>query len=661
METQAAPEKLSHLQAPSYSLFTVPRLLLIVLVSAGLLFFAAGALLFIAYGLEGPAAQARIEGLSGPASIDLYEEIRLPPVIHAAGNDVYRALGYAQATRLTWPLLLWRQAARARLGAWMGSKALPLDRHAALIGFDDNVAARFQSLSEADQQALIAFSEGVTAGLQQARTRDRFVAVLGITPDVYTPEDVLAVERLFAWLSTTVTWPDSVALPVPAQAFLKADTLFRRAVASTGWDDSAAWTYRDSSTALLTARYVTGASALPMPFESVLSGSPDSVFVLTIPGTPFPLLRAGSSVLALTPRGQAQLVSAPGENWQTHYARLSGRGESTFPFARQRADLLVALSADTTVHDTWALQWSGHQGTSDAAAWLSIFRGIAPTTGLSLLPASTLLSLDAGSGSIVFGEGQPYARGLVAAQPKVQPFLQARLDTLSATPPNQAGSWYADATSTWARALRRQLAARIDTALLAAPHQFAAFDYLANWDGAFESSSIGASVFEAFSDDLEITPFSPATALADTSAPFARARYSTLFAQTADSLYAHYGSDQLGWRWERVHPDSRVFPLWSVAKTLNLDMPMPRFFRSFTLPATGHPTTLRWGASEPGQSGAAYVITAQVAPTVHWNLYRLHLDPTRAFERFRLMDRRILDRSVRYPVHPENTITLLPF
>lgn len=625
-------------------LLTVAFVILVVLVTT------IGGMWYLSYGVESVPSRATVSGLSAQATVHRYTEEGLPTVIQAASDaDLLRALGYAQAQEMAFTLLLWRQVAQARLGAWLGASALPLDRHAARLGFSRGTDSLIAALPEGDRALLEAFAQGVNAGLHGQQRRDRFVALLGIEIEPFAAQDVLAIERMFAWSATTVAWPDSVNLPPEARHFITQDSLLRHTLGVFGWPESAGWTASDSTSSVLTARWVVGHAALPVVHESILVTATDSTLTIAIPGTPFPLLSARTAATAVFPAGRLQLQPATPRRWVADHTSLQKQDGGTFVERVWRDRDALLLRGDTSTA-SWEVAWTGLEPQTDASTWLSLLqRSSASATVFELVQAQVLSSEG--------GSGEGYVAGVLAASESARPWLRLRLDSLAASR-TRLEDWFRDTQSAWAAEAHQRAAALLDSALLEQPHHRLAYEYLINWSGDLGGASIGATVFETFIQTLGLSPSS--TPLPDTSQYFAAVRYTTAFAAAADTVVARHGPDPLEWRWEHVHPETRYFPLWAAPESLRLDLRRPRALASFQLPGEGHPTALRWLDPTNRQASAVYVAVVVTGSNPRWKLHRLKYDAARPFARYQTGGRRVQPLEVAYPSSGGHLITLLP-
>ncbi|MDX1548847.1 MAG: penicillin acylase family protein, partial [Rhodothermales bacterium] len=234
---------------------------------AGLFALAAGIglLWFLAYGVAGPAPeQAQVPALSAPATLGWNPE----GDVQIRADDeagALAALGYAHGRRRAWSVVLWRQAALGRLGAWFGEPALKVDRLARQLGFEVRARAAYDALDDEHRALLAAYAGGLDAALREPSGRlvHEFV-LLGIDAEPWEPWHTLALERLFAWLATPPPPPDAFARTDPSvAAFYDADDALRQMLHLHGFENSIAWAARDSAGVHFYQRHVYGATVLP--------------------------------------------------------------------------------------------------------------------------------------------------------------------------------------------------------------------------------------------------------------------------------------------------------------------------------------------------------------------------------------------------------------
>lgn len=132
-------------------------------------------------------------GLSAPVTI-AFDARGIPHVRGDTERDCWLALGWLHAAERPLQLELRRRAATGRLSEAFGPAALALDREARFAGHARRGAADLPSLPPIERAVLDAYVTGINARLAAA-PRPLELVVLGIHPEPWTPEDVLA----FGW------------------------------------------------------------------------------------------------------------------------------------------------------------------------------------------------------------------------------------------------------------------------------------------------------------------------------------------------------------------------------------------------------------------------------------------------------------------------------
>ena len=310
------------------------QLLVGIVVAAGAL---AGFTLYLSHGPLDVPEQAQFDGLSADARIDWFDDARPLRVVAATDLDAIRALGFALAADDVWTMLVWRQAARGRLAEWLGPGVLPQDRHVRQLGIARDVDRTAAALDDATRRRLDAFCAGINAALATRRVRRNAQAtLLGVSLDPWTPGDVVAAERLAAWVSSEM--PESPSPSVPLDAVGNADARLRALLATDGLGDSRTWSFADDSlrrpaptadpTATdslvrdgpdrrLVATFVTGQQATPfLRAVEVRVGDDAPRLLVLLPGTPFPVAGArlrddGSATEAWAMRPRAVVAWTP--------------------------------------------------------------------------------------------------------------------------------------------------------------------------------------------------------------------------------------------------------------------------------------------------------------------------------------------------------------
>lgn len=588
----------------------------------------------------------RIPGLDAEASI-AWSETHIPTIRADSDADAYAALGYAHALQRTWPVCLWRQTATGTLSSWFGPKVSNLDRHVHRLGLARHAKEAYRALPDSLQSLLRAYARGINAGLATKQAQNRVeMLLLKIEPDPWEPWHALAVERLLAWLSTS-----PLALPErpgdDLRRFARTDVQLRRWLHVHGLDRSIAFAVgeaNDSARVHLATRLVTGQSAVPLLHESVIKSSDGSETALAmLPGSPVALAGAADRhAWSVLPGSRAQIAAAPldSSTLATQHVRLTpagadeqlvevGRLGRLLPFTPPPPAPVDTLQrdtdrpepegatppSDTTATDTtWVLRWTGLEPTTDLAAWHALRRGETPAfalfdgTGLHVGTdgAVTVLGRPAVServprGRLIGSDSWARAsaqslRGLARSIRDTQSVRDAQgvRDALDERP-LPVGTWTVSDSSAWAANLLEAMLPSLDVAAEQDSVQEEAVAYLRNWNASYDAASIGASIFDTWMLHYR-RAIGHAPAVPDTTY-FAPHRRRQAFASAVDTLVARHGADLRRWRWERVAPDRRHFPVWSADTLLVGDrgtLATTRF-APVERPGRGHPSTLSGG------------------------------------------------------------------
>ncbi len=189
-------------------------------------------------------------------------------------------------------------------------------------------------------------------------------------------------------------------------------------------------------------------------------------------------------------------------------------------------------------------------------------------------------------------------------------------------------------TSRWAAAMLRDVLANLERLAAGGGRVQEALTYLRNWDATYERSSIGASVFEIWLDEyargagatgrqthpqvgrqerrmrLRLPP--PPGAASDSLRPdttyFAAHRQRRAFRRAVHRLTEAHGPDLRQWRWERVAPNRRFFPVWSSDSLIAQDLSglATTRYAPIDVPGRGHPSTPSGGPSLLSGAGDPY-------------------------------------------------------
>lgn len=149
--------------------------------------------------LDGNAA---IPGLSAPVSLGRDERGTL--VLEGRTRlDVARGLGFAHAQERFFEMDLTRRSAAGELSALFGEKALERDRGRRVHRLRARLTERFEQLSGEDRLLLLAYTEGVNAGLHALPMRPWQYLLLRARPQDWTPVDsLLVIAEMYFMLQT---------------------------------------------------------------------------------------------------------------------------------------------------------------------------------------------------------------------------------------------------------------------------------------------------------------------------------------------------------------------------------------------------------------------------------------------------------------------------
>jgi hypothetical protein len=223
----------------------------------------------------------------------------------------------------------------------------------------------------------------------------------------------------------------------------------------------------------------------------------------------------------------------------------------------------------------------------------------------------------------------------------------------SGTRPRAALALQSD-TSQWAAAMLAEMLPNLEELASGGGRVQEALTYLRNWDATFERSSIGASVFEMWLDEyagsvstpgaadvparttqrMRLRLFPPSRARADSLRPdttyFAAHRQRQAFRRAVHRLTREHGPDLRQWRWERVAPNRRFFPVWSADSLIAQDLSelATTRYAPIDVPGRGHPSTpsggpsLLSGISDPhGATWTSWVEPGQHALVVRRSVF----------------------------------------
>ncbi len=186
--------------------------------------FGLGVLLLLGYGLASVPREAwvlgrywvspdypRFEAGSKLALAGLTQPVRVQPYADGRyrieaqnGNDLYRAVGYLQASDRMFQMDLMRHIAAGRLAELVGnvafgpSNTLDSDRFNRFMGFADQAKQLLEAADDEHRGYLEAFAAGVNAWLATG-PRSLEHRLLDVEPEAWTPLDSLVIFRLLSF------------------------------------------------------------------------------------------------------------------------------------------------------------------------------------------------------------------------------------------------------------------------------------------------------------------------------------------------------------------------------------------------------------------------------------------------------------------------------
>jgi len=553
-----------------------------------------------------PPARQSVPGLSDTASVGWTTQHTA--VLNAGdATDALTALGYLHGMTRPWTVTVWRRTALGTLSAAFGAQLVPIDRHTRRLGFGRHAQRAYDRLAPSVQDRLTAYTRGLNAALQSARVQNREQFVyLNLRPERWAPWHPLAVERLLAWTGTAISAVDSSTGEL--STFRRTDRRLRRWLHLHGRTQSVAWAARspsDTAEAVLFSRHVFGSTADPIIQELTLRrADAPTATVASLPGAPiFPTGttedRAWSYLLDSSAR--VRQTSVDTSRVRARHERIAPRnGDERLVTARRYDDGLLLHSP--APDSAWVLQWPGLRPASDVPRWLHE----ASLGGSSHGDVPSAFDLLEGSGLTLNGTGEWTVRG--------RPPIVERGSTLvligrSAWTRHQAevlrahaqrssvapARWSASDSSTWAARLLPRVLPKLESLRDSESTLEEALSYLRNWDHVYEPASIGAVVFEEW-----MLKYREARGrLPSTSDSLAAQPLQRTVRRAVSDLTERYGPDVRRWRWERVAPDRRVFPVWSADSLLAADLSTLSTTRYAPLerPGRGHASAPSGGPS----------------------------------------------------------------
>lgn len=612
------------------------RWIAIPVVLIALLLVVGGGIWYFSYGMGGSwPEKVSLATLEAPATIRKGEG-GVVSINAASERDAFTALGYAHGMERSWQIVLYRQAALGRLSEWFGEPTIKVDEVARRLGFAALAREAYEGMPEESRDLLEAFSLGVNAafGSREVGLVDE-LALLDVEPERWEPWHVLALERLYAWLSTPQPRAQDVAAAgQDAAAFFQNEDLLRRLLHLHHLRHSLAWASRDTSGTFFYQRHVYGASALPFHMEAVLSwtGS-EPIAGATLPGTPFfNAGKRGNFAWSILPGGSIRFEKVPlDESYKSIlYERLIDReGEEHLLTIRRTHQAIyfepppprrIPVRADTTAisvpdslagrsttvdsilvpqDSTWIVEWNGFAPVTDWPSWYALLS--ASPVSFRLLEGSGLSVTQDGTWQIIGSPAvvAPLRDGVLVGSVPWTRYVARGLDTLRTNEVGSPQEWIDSDYSAWAAELAPSMIASVDSVPRHPDVIAEALTYLKNWDASYDRAAIAASIFDSWVNEYQASTDSLPQSSVPETVYFENVRRYQALGRAVARLRNRLGDDMSEWRWENAFPDRRLFPIWSADSLLDFHSEhlASTRFAPIERPAHGHPTAIQWGSS----------------------------------------------------------------
>jgi len=151
-----------------------------------------------------------VDGLRGPVQV-VRDADAVPHIRATNESDAHYALGYVHAQERLWQMEFQRRVAWGRLSEFAGAATVETDRLMRTVGLGRAAAASWPRLAPATRAVIESYVAGINAYLADHRGGSLPVefALLGISPEPFRGEDVLAWHKTMAWLLST-NWRDEL-------------------------------------------------------------------------------------------------------------------------------------------------------------------------------------------------------------------------------------------------------------------------------------------------------------------------------------------------------------------------------------------------------------------------------------------------------------------
>ncbi|MFK3873857.1 penicillin acylase family protein [Pseudoalteromonas rhizosphaerae] len=122
----------------------------------------------------------------------------VPRIEAANDSDVYFTQGYLHASERMWQLELQKRLSKGELSEVYGSQFVKSDIWMNILGLYERAKKDYEALSPNAKHALERYSDGINAWIETGQQLPAEFKIHGITPDMWTPADSLAWQKVFA-------------------------------------------------------------------------------------------------------------------------------------------------------------------------------------------------------------------------------------------------------------------------------------------------------------------------------------------------------------------------------------------------------------------------------------------------------------------------------
>ncbi|MBT7462304.1 MAG: penicillin acylase family protein, partial [Waddliaceae bacterium] len=169
-----------------YIIITVSALIIISGALAGTIYH------FVKGGIAQYSGTVELPGLSAPVTIER-DSYGIPTIKASNRADITRAIGFTHGQERFFQMDLLRRKSAGELSELVGKKALLLDKEQRFHQFRKMAGKTFEMMPEDQQKDLVAYAEGVNAGVKALKRKPWEYYLLGSEPKEWTTEDSILV------------------------------------------------------------------------------------------------------------------------------------------------------------------------------------------------------------------------------------------------------------------------------------------------------------------------------------------------------------------------------------------------------------------------------------------------------------------------------------